>query len=403
MVFWARKKPPQPEGGGEPEKVQQDALAGFIDALFEESISRSKPSMEKTAEKIREDEESLSAAFEDFEKSAAKPSTEYWFEERNATMQKGNYLSALRNAVHKRLNRQGNSYNSYLVLASNGEEVINLVMQANFRFKKVMYAYASSLGAVKKRFSDLDRDVKELRRLLELGKEKYERHMELSSLVSRLNEISARRAQLNLELASPDAASQINDDELLSLAEGVRAADADINIVNAEIMALGNELSGYLSPLSRAARKYDHIAHNRVRLEDTITNPESTIRTKEDYANFLRMLDSLEKMLNEGSIDNVGRAAPAIASVRGAHVYELIEKMHALEARRHHLVEKHKSASSLHASASEKKKTAQARTMAKEEAMKSIDAMGAELKEAAAKICSLVQSAYGKRIAIVGF
>ncbi len=399
MRFWGRKSGVQ-ENAAEPEHVRRSELQGLIDALFEDSISRSKPAMEKISGKIREDEETLSAALEDFEKSDARPSTEYWFEERNATMQKGNYLSALRNAIHKRLDVHSDSYNSYMLLAGNGEEVINLVMQANFRFKKIMYAYASSLGAVRKRFSDLDRDVKELRRLLEPGREKFERHKEISSLIDRLSEMSSKRAQLSLELASPDAASQINEDELSGLAEGVKTAGTDVDAVNAEIMSLGNELSGYFSPLSRAARKYDHIAHNKAGLEDMISNPASSIKTREDYANFLQMLDSLEKMLNEGSIDNVGRAAHAIASVRGAHVYELIEKMHALEARRHHLVEKHRSASTMHASASERKRTAQAKAATKEEMRRSMGAMEEEQKEISAKICSLVQDTYGKRIAI---
>ena len=102
MPFWGRKKEVH-ESAAEPERVKQSELRDFIDAIFEDSISRSKPSMEKISGRISDDEEALSAAFEDFEKSEAKPSTEYWFEERNATMQKGNYLSAPRNAIHKRL------------------------------------------------------------------------------------------------------------------------------------------------------------------------------------------------------------------------------------------------------------------------------------------------------------
>ena len=399
MQFWGKKKEVK-ESAAEPDAVKQDALKAFADSLFEGHISKSKLSMERAAVRIKGDEEALSAAFEDFEKSDAKPSTEYWFEERNATMQKGNYLSALRNAMHKGLSLQGSDYDSYLSFAKNSDEVINQVMQANFKFKKVMYAYASSLGGVRKRFSDLERDAKDLRSLLDQGKEGYEKHQELLSLISRLSDVSAKIVQARLDLASPSTAA-VDDSEISALAEGAKNAGSDVEAVNAELALLGNELSSYLAPLSRAARKYDHVAHNKVLLEEIISNPSASIKTKADYSQFLQMLDSLEKMLNEGSIENVGKATSALAAARSAHIYELIERVHAIEEKRQHMMAKHKEAASLHASASEKKRAAQAMVEAKEETERRMEEMDAEKKELSAKICRLFEIGYGKRISIV--
>lgn len=169
-----------------------------LEETLNSSFNRKLNTLESKASRIVNDLSSIKIQFieacDKFEKLDIEPENENIYIDTTSFVksQKGFYAKTLKSLI-KEWNLSGNEapniYDNYNLVLANTEKSINEILQANNRFKKVLYSYADHLDYFKKHFSMIERYRDSLKSEIEkVGNERLE-YNSINSQITKLNSL----------------------------------------------------------------------------------------------------------------------------------------------------------------------------------------------------------------------
>jgi chromosome segregation ATPase len=329
MLFGRKKEEP-------PERVPVGELVPLLNGLFNSSLPDFTARSERILAKISDDWKLFSRACESFSADRTQPDLEDLphVTESNVVLLKGNYVKALDEITAK--GRAGldcpTSYEAYKARLDDNAYRINQVLQVNHRFRPVIIAYAKGLDRFKRAFSELERHIGELRTVIEGHSGQFNAYRENARQIDELRMYIDSAGELKGALESkPGGGSKADATaDIEGLAEANRGR---LLKTEARITDLNGRIAGFLNPLERAAKKYDHVKQQREKLCDYLANPD-LIRAQ--YQRFAGMLDSLSEAVGDGSLQlkNPGELRDRIAELKQAGIDTMIGELDSLEKER---------------------------------------------------------------------
>ncbi len=400
LFFRRRKKEEEP-----PEIVGPDGLQTMLDLLFDDSMAELASRADRHITRIDAGWRSFRDACASFERVDAEPDLEDLprsTPESIATM-RYNYSKALLEAIADITDAPyGRTvYEKYMSKLGVRERILKQVLQVNYRFRPVMIAYSKRLDAFKSSFSELERGVGEFRRELDGSAAKFNEYSRISAGIGELHACIQDSRSIEASLAEAQApgkaAAEAAGQEDIGAAlerDTERLRDVDSRISEARM-----RISGFLQPLDRVAKKYDHESQRKGKLRDYISD---TARISADYEGFMRLLAGLESAVMEGKLDakNPGAVADSIDSIRRNDVKAMVDGMGLLMEERMSIAaeaQAHRRQLDSDRSAAEAESERRRRASQLSERLK--DAESKKL-EAKGRIERSLLDAYGKRVEI---
>ncbi|EQD79783.1 hypothetical protein B1B_00031, partial [mine drainage metagenome] len=141
---------------------------------------------------------------------------------------------------------------------------------------------------------------------------------EINELSEEIDSVKSARMALNegnTKEEKWDASGEIAEKGLL------------IEKIDGELSKLSKTIRSPLMQLERTAKKYDHIMGSKDRLVDIILNPESLIRSREDYDVLVDKLNDMKDRVNRGEIEvkKNGHVVNTIMDVMASELYQNLE------------------------------------------------------------------------------
>lgn len=403
MSFWKRLL--QPNGREEPPIMVHEAdLLRFLDAEFESSSSKYMKEAERREAMLDSDYAALHDSIDRFEANGARPSTDHPILDKFVMAQKATYAGKLKAAVVSSMNtREGRGYERYAAMAKTAEEMIRDMGHVNFKFRQAMYGYANQIDGVKRSFASFEADTGRLRELVEEWKPEYERYLEIAENISKLEILSSEAMRLG-KTAEGGAPQTTGDDVDVNRASGIedkiKSAERDAGRIAMEISSTEIRISGYTSPLKRAAKKFDHIAGRKRKLYDILNNPLTELREPHDFQELNSQLDLMEKIYLEGGIQNAGEVPEQIRAFKNADLRPLLERARELEKEGADAEQRYRSAVAEHSAMMERRGRVAKETDDRKELNERISVIEAEMGRLKSEICSGISAVYKKRINI---
>jgi DNA repair exonuclease SbcCD ATPase subunit len=332
-------------GRGRPENVKLQELGSLLDPLFKKKLGQFVPLTVSTIGDLERAKRQFIVACDEFEKSDPEPYTEdlYTVNINFIKAQKNLYAQTLRRLASSLVVKpEGavNIYESYMLIASNLESVMNGMLKANATFKQVVHCYSNSLGNFKKAFSNIERLTATIRNELEKESGEFSRYKEVKELASRLNQniMELESLKNNVEtlkkiLETGSGATEANS---LDISKSLESKRSELSGVTSEILRTHVRMESLISPLGRAAKKFDHISLSKRKLHPFIENPLNSIENDVSCNEFRSLVNALKEAVDGGSIDvkNKAEVSRAISNVLGTDLLSISGSLKSLEQRR---------------------------------------------------------------------
>ncbi|MGA3021173.1 MAG: hypothetical protein ABSD68_04460 [Candidatus Micrarchaeales archaeon] len=398
-------------GRGRLENVKLQELGSFLDPLFEKKLGQFVPQTDSTLGELEKAKRQFIIACDEFEKSNPEPYTEdlYTVNINFIKAQKNLYAQALRklagNLVMKS-DGEMNAYESYLLIASNLESVMNEMLKANATFRQVVHCYSNNLGNFKKTFSNIERLTAAIRNALDKESEEFSRYKEVKELALRLNRNIRELESLknNVEaLKSMETKSGMADTDLLDISNNLETKKSELLGVINEISRMRGRMESLIAPLERAAKKFDHFSLSKRKLHPFIENPMSSMENEASRNEFKTLVNALKEAVDAGSIEvnNKVEIGRSVSNVLGADFYSISSSLNSLEQKRRE-VEGEIGTLERNLNALKEKKTSRERQKREMEMIEGkIKEMENERNSTKSKIEKLFSEYYGKSISLM--
>ncbi len=402
-------------GRGEPEDVGLGSLASQLDLLFEKKLGNMPAKAGTAVSNIRKHQAEFGSLCKDLEALDAEPYTEdIWMPNVNTIKNsKEAYASALRQIILRMDTESagtGTSYQKYERILSSIDRITNEVLKMNATFKSTLYSYSKHMGGLKREFSLLEQHREELRRLLSDKSPEAARYVEVSGLVSELED-----AAENLEILQSEEAAAVDkfggplmvadETKKRSLLTELAEMKTSLRDTDARISEHSGRITKLVLPLDRIAKKFDH-AHAKERrgqLAALLENPLGRINSREDYLEFNSLLKALGSSIEKNEVDvkNKEETVGMVAALLGADVFGIINTMKSDMKRRGTILGEIKT---LEDSIADLERIGLDREKIRNDSINRrsrITALQGEISQKANKIEELVFAYYGKRVHVV--
>jgi hypothetical protein len=255
--------------------------------------------------------------------------------------QKGAYTRALRQAAAGRQKAADypTAYAKYSAALEATDDAINNVLQTNTQFKHVFFGYSRHLGTFKDVFRRIERLRDSLKKELERASVELAPYEETRIQVEKLLELEDEITTLNELLsgtdqgAGPDGAQNQEDES--RLAGKIEKLYHERDALAASVKNITSKIITVLMPLGRAARKYDYISKQKVKLTGFVDTPLEKITNSDDYSVFQSEALRLKEALITKKVD-IGDAEEAIGhieTIMQRDIYGEIEELKAVQER----------------------------------------------------------------------
>jgi chromosome segregation ATPase len=332
-------------GRGKPENVKLQELDSFLDPLFKKKLGQFVPLTVSTAGDLERAKRQFIDACDEFERSDPEPYTEdlYTVNINFIKAQKNLYAQALRRLASSIMTEPkgtANIYESYVLIASNLESVMNEMLKANATFKQVVHCYSNSLSSFKRAFSSIEKLTATIRN--ELGKEsgEFSRYKEVKGLASRLSQniMELESLKNNVETLRKiiETKEGANDANSLDISKNLESKKSELSGVTSEISRTHAKMESLILPLGRSAKKFDHFSVSKKKLHPFIENPLSAIENDVSCNEFKIMVNALKEAVDSGSIEvsNKAEVSKTISNVLNADLFSISNSLKSLGQKR---------------------------------------------------------------------
>lgn len=327
--------------GNASENVQLKELAGTLNRLFNEKLRLLEAKGANLIKELKYNETEFVNACDDFEALSAEPDLDYIYTTNTGFIksQKSSYAKNLKHIMSSTpIIDNPIIYSKYSAVLYDTELKINSVLKNNSLFKMVVLAYANHLSNFKRVFSSMERLRNTIRREIENYNEEYS---EYKTTMDNVQSLLAMEEELHLikeneqTLKSKPSTHGLRSEEA-ELKEKITKKTLEIEEIDGKIAGISSRIEMLLSPLNRAARKYDHLSLEKTKLMDLMNDPVGKIATEQDYNKFADLVNGMKKEINLGRIDvkNTKEAEQQIAKIFNENLYALIQDKRSLSSRR---------------------------------------------------------------------
>ena len=318
-------------------------IGNVINAIFEKSLGDLESKAQSEVEGIHAAFREFSHACDVFYDIDAEPYVQdIWMPNINALKsQKGNYAKALKHVVEKiDLNPESseNVYEKYSSILSKIDGTTNELLAINSSFKIVMYCFSRHLSMIKHVFSIIEKHRELLRSEITKRSPSAAQHAKMMEhLVAITNLIEESK---NFKEGAVSLGESLNNNKKGSIAEEESRLRENISINESKLLEIDKELSrlsGRISMLTisleRPSRKHDHLSVKKRSLFAMITNPEGNIKSRNDYEEFIDMIQELRGNINSDAIDVKNKAGVlnTISELLNSDLYSMIETTRSLK------------------------------------------------------------------------
>jgi len=331
-----------PLGSGGKE-VGLDELEQLLNSAFDSKISGINAKASSLVKGIDDAKALLLQACDQFDMNEAAPDTEYMriANTKQIKEQKPLYTAGLRRIIG--LERQAdakNLYSSYYSRLSSARSMMDDILKINNKFRPVLEAYANHLSRFRAGFSTMGRYVKELN--ARLGSraqdfDEYKRVLEEIEKMKTFDDELASLGKISADMAdgkSGDTAEQEKDAE--ELAKRLSVKMAEINEIDRAIGDVKANIMHILSPLDKAARKYEHGLSSKMYLTHYMEDPVGRLSgSDEAMKEFTKLVSALKKEIEESRIvvKNRIEALQAIEFILRGDMLSFLKEIELLEAK----------------------------------------------------------------------
>lgn len=398
-------------GKSEAEKVNSDSLEELLNSLFTKKLGSFEPKAANLVKELNTAKLQFGEVCRRFGELDVEPYTEdlYSANINSIKTQKSLYSKALEHIADGLVleHSASNPYTKYNMILSNLEENINEMLKSNSKFKLVVYCYSNHLGAFKKSFSYIERLRDLLKGEIERRSKEFSEYTTLAEHISQLMILGEELEAIQNSLASLENSPVHSDQSAITKEEDeiekkLSSTRSELTDIENQISDTTNRISRLLSPLDKAARKFDHASEGKKQLHHFIENPSGTIRDESEYNGLIVLIKELKKSLDADKIDvkNKSEIATSIELLLNANIYSMINSLKPLEMKRSDLNGEIRSLGRTHDSLTESTKTKEKSIHEKESMEKRAAELASSRVSKKAVLEDLFLGYYGKRISI---
>ena len=332
-------------GKTESDKVRLDSLQQLLDLLFEKKLGNLAL---KAAHIINELERSRPEFYRlcnELRVLDAEPYVEDLWNPNPSPIKskKEAYAIAIRQIMEGAVlspDMKLNSYDRYRGVLLSIDSTVNEVMKANASYKIVLYCYSRHMKSFKSAFSMIDMLRERLRRELGAHERKASEYASLKEHISRLKlsveEIKgiedSEKALRDRVKGSKDAGNR----DMTALVKDLDVHKAELSEINLGISRLSDRISLITLPLSRSARKLDHVSIKKKHLSAAIIDPIGNIADESDYKEFRELVQELKASMEKGVIEvkNREELLGTISEVLDTDIYSMINELRSMKAKK---------------------------------------------------------------------
>ncbi len=296
-MFWKPK---------EPESVDPAALEALAKRVFDSRLGWLESRGSRITKELSSAERTFMHACDSLDMVTAEPVTENLFRVKpeSIRLQKSGYVTALRSAFVHPAYGDTTIHGRYSAELSALESSINKVLTTNAQFKFVLVGYASHIGQLKESFSRIEQLRNELKRELERADSELAIYNGIMPTIERLAALAEEEKQITAQMSGVASGREESVAEReAGLKAAIKEKQSERDKVSAEASAAKSSVELVLSPLERAARKYDHLVAQKTRLSEFIERPLELITDGPGYAEFRGKLNDLKGWINAGKVD----------------------------------------------------------------------------------------------------
>lgn len=334
MSFWKR--------GPEKEKLtilRPEELVSFLDSAFNNKISDLDIRALVILKDLKKDEDNFLIVCKRFLEQETKEDMEDLpgLNAASIASQKVPYIKALESILTQELRseKEDNIFNKNKNLVEKEEDRIKQLLQINHRYRQVIIAYSAYMDPFKKAFSIMERDTKNLRYELEKLNDKVLEYKQTKDAINAFIEYRTMIDELNGRV-NKGMLKEIDFPNVDGMERIISQKKQDVEKLDVEISTINSRIGKQFIVIDRSAKKYDHLKRHKNGLSDILMDPAGKLKNVEDYKEFEGMLESLEKMIEEGAIElrNKESVIKTINEIGSEDIYSEIQKIHELEEKR---------------------------------------------------------------------
>lgn len=327
--------------GGGARQVSVDDLERILNEAFDSKISGINAKASFLADGIDEARAMLIQACERFDSNDAKPDTEYMraANVKQIMEQKPLYTSGLRRILGSASQAEAkNLYSSYHSRLESARSIMEEVLKLNNKFRPVLEAYSNELGKFKAGFSTMERYVKELGSRLESKSAEFNEYRSVLEEIDKLKAFEGELAALSNANADIDGSKAKEGQEaaLEELSKRLSQKMAEINAIDRSIADVKANMAHVLSPLDKAARKYEH-GMSKMYLTHYIEDPIGRLSGDAGaMSDFAKQAAALKKEIEENriSVKNRMEALQALEFILRGDMQSFLDEVAILETKR---------------------------------------------------------------------
>ena len=327
-----------------------DSCEGYLKKMFDEAslqvINRCSPILGRLSTSL----ESFNAAISSFSKIEKDPDVEFAGTMSTSFIktQKPKYIESLSASVLS-LNESIEAvkfetrYEDLRAVQRLYADFVSKVLSVNANFKGVVMGYSDEMHLFKKRFSAIEKALKDLEYELGKGEDSFKSYMALRDEISKMMGLKAELHNTaayidgNYNPAPVDSDAEIERD---TIEKEMKQINNKIEGLEKNYHTIKSEVELVLKPLERAARKYDHSKTSGESLAKQISSPMTELSDQIAYSNFISMLEAMRSKIKDNTImiDNAAQIIEqiddAISAGIGSAISEaksIMEQKYALE------------------------------------------------------------------------
>ncbi len=400
-------------GGGEPDKVEINALEAKLNELFDKKLESLDSKASSIVREFGRAKEQFGNACDLFEQLDAQPDTEDLY---NANVnairnQKSLYARALKKIIADlELAPEGapNRYNRYFQILANVEACNTEMLRTNAHFRLVVHCYSNHLGNFKKSSSYMEKLMAMMKSELDRRKTELSEYNSIREQILKLDiqakelEVLKSRNESMRKGPGQDRTSSIDREEH-DFAAQLESKRSELASLRSQASSLHESVMSLVTPLDRAAKKFDYMSARKRPLHAFVSDPVSNLSSETEYGEFKKMVGELKENLDAGKIDikNSAAVSGAAARILDSDIYAMAESFRFMSDKKLKLENDVKNLEMELNYIGTYKMNAEKATHSIEAMQKSIQDVQHSLETSKSAIEKLFLDHYGKRISIL--
>jgi chromosome segregation ATPase len=323
---------------GKPESVSPDALEKLLNSLFDKSLAQFDDRMSELRDGTNRSISQFGHALESFERLNTEPDLDemYGITVSHILIQKGLYTKALRHIIESVPLDDRTAptvYERHRMNVTIAGEMMKEILQANFRFKQVLNAYANELKEFKSAYTAIEKHTGLMKDELERKEKDYVAYKRIKELILSLTAMIEDRSISMDSVAALKKELERQEGDAIGAAEEQIVASINkkakmLSELYSKRAILTDKIVRMTRPLERAAKKLDHMSTSKFQLSPFLSDPYGTVATVSDYNEFTELLKQLETSLKDGKIDvkNANELAELARELLDIDLYSMISE-----------------------------------------------------------------------------